>query len=467
MAALSTGSLLGPYTIIAPLGVGGMGEVYRATDTRLKRQVAIKVLPSMLAADPDRLGRFQREAEVLASLNHPHIAAIYGFEEADGVKALVLELVEGPTLADRIAQGAVPIDEALPIARQIAEALEAAHERGIIHRDLKPANIKVRDDGTVKVLDFGLAKLTEASRPNATASSDAALAATLVSPATMTGMGMILGTAAYMSPEQARGRTVDKRTDVWAFGAVLYEMLAAARAFPGTDVADTIASVLKSTPNWHALPGDVPPPVVTLIQQCLEKDRHARIGDIAVARFLLSGAASDSGISGVVSASSSTISAASTSTPSSMAALKAPAAPGRPWRVFVPLLLGALLVGGAIGWLWPRGRTIAAPVTHLQMNLRPADQRFGASRLHERRDADGRAVRRGLAAGDRRPRRADRERDAGRQRAQLRRRDRRGTIRGVQVRHLDPCGRWHWPDSSVVARVGRSPRCRHADGDGA
>ena len=245
MTALSSGTSLGPYTIIAPLGAGGMGEVYRAMDTRLKRQVAIKVLPPMLATDPERLGRFQREAEVLASLNHPHIAAIYGLEETSGVKALVMELVEGATVADRIARGPVPIDEVLPIARQIAEALEAAHERGIVHRDLKPANIKVRDDGKVKVLDFGLAKLTEAPGANAIGSDELSQAATVMSPAMMTGMGMILGTAAYMSPEQARGKSVDKRTDVWAFGAVLYEMLTARRAFAGDDVADTIASVMK------------------------------------------------------------------------------------------------------------------------------------------------------------------------------------------------------------------------------
>ena len=198
-----------------------------------------------------------------------------------------MELVEGPTLADRIAQGPIPIDEALPIARQIAEALEAAHEQGIIHRDLKPANIKVREDGTVKVLDFGLAKLTE---PGAVRDgpSDLSQSPTLTSPAAMTGMGVILGTAAYMSPEQARGRAVDKRTDVWAFGAVLYEMLTGRRAFDGDDITEVIAAVVKTTPNWTALPADVPPPVVTLIQRCLEKDRKARIGDIAVARFLLS-----------------------------------------------------------------------------------------------------------------------------------------------------------------------------------
>ena len=207
-----------------------MGEVYRAIDTNLKRAIAIKVLPTSVAADAERLARFQREAEVLASLNHPHIAAIYGLEDADGVKALVLELVEGPTLADRIAQGPIPLDEAIPIARQIAEAVEAAHEQGIIHRDLKPANIKLRSDGTVKVLDFGLAKALD---PLPT-SIDASQSAAITSPA-MTGMGVIMGTAAYMSAEQARGKAVDKRSDIWAFGCVLYEMLTGRRAFEGEE----------------------------------------------------------------------------------------------------------------------------------------------------------------------------------------------------------------------------------------
>ena len=287
---LSPGTRLGPYEVVGALGAGGMGEVYRATDTRLKRQVAIKILPAALAADSsstvsgDRLARFQREAEVLASLNHPHIAAIYGLEDTEIGKALVMELVEGPTLADRIAQRPIPIEEALPIAREIAEALEAAHEQGIVHRDLKPMNIKVRDDGVVKVLDFGLAKLTE----NRTAAQDDSGQSPTVASDAMSAMGVILGTAAYMSPEQARGRPVDKRTDVWAFGAVLYEMLTRKRAFPGEDIAETIASVVKSTPDWTALPADGPPQVVTLIQRCLEKDKRTRIGDIAVARFLLS-----------------------------------------------------------------------------------------------------------------------------------------------------------------------------------
>jgi eukaryotic-like serine/threonine-protein kinase len=240
--AMSDGTRCGQYHILAPLGAGGMGEVYRATDSRLKRHVAIKILPAALAADPDRLARFQREAEVLASLNHPHIAAIYGLEESDGIKALVMELVEGPTLADRIVEGPIPIDEALPIARQIANALETAHEQGIIHRDLKPANIKVREDGTVKVLDFGLAKLTESGGTGRSLQSDPSRSPTLTSPAAMTGMGTILGTAAYMSPEQARGRPVDKRTDIWAYGAVLYEMLTGARAFDGEDVTEVMVS---------------------------------------------------------------------------------------------------------------------------------------------------------------------------------------------------------------------------------
>jgi serine/threonine protein kinase len=285
--ALTPGSRLGDYEILAAIGAGGMGEVYRATDTVLKRQVALKILPPEVANDPERVARFQREAEVLASLNHPNIAHLYGLERSGGMLALVMELVEGPTLADRIAQGAVPIDEALPIAKQIAEALDAAHEQGIIHRDLKPANIKVREDGAVKVLDFGLAKARE---PVASTSSTAALtnSPTITSPALMTGVGILIGTAAYMSPEQARGRTVDKRTDIWAFGAVLYEMLTGRRAFDGDDVTEMIAAVVKSTPDWSALPPDAPAPLVTLVQKCLEKDQRARVGEIAVARFVLS-----------------------------------------------------------------------------------------------------------------------------------------------------------------------------------
>ena len=246
--ALEVGTTLGPYRVTAKIGEGGMGEVYQARDTKLDRDVALKVLPEAFRSDPDRLARFEREAKVLASLNHPNIGSIYGLEEAEGIKALVLELVEGPTLADRIKQGPIPLDEALPIAKQIAEALEAAHEQGVIHRDLKPANIKVKDDGTVKVLDFGLAKAfqPDANDPNMSMSPTISLTAAA------TQMGMVIGTAAYMSPEQASGKAVDKRADVWAFGVVLYEMLTGTRPFVGDDVSKTLAHVIAIDPDWSA-----------------------------------------------------------------------------------------------------------------------------------------------------------------------------------------------------------------------
>jgi Tol biopolymer transport system component len=291
--ALPSGTRLGPYEVTAQIGVGGMGEVYKATDTNLKRAVAIKVLPTAVASDAERLARFQREAEVLAALNHPNIAAIYGLERAAGITALVMELIEGPTLADRVAQGAMPIDEALPIAKQIAEALEAAHEQGIIHRDLKPANIKVRSDGTVKVLDFGLAKAME---PAAGAMSpNASLSPTITSPALMTGVGVILGTAAYMSPEQARGKSVDKRADIWAFGCVVHEMLTGRTAFAGETVADIIASILHNEPGWSRLPASTPEPVQRLLRRCLQKDARHRLRDIADARMELDDAISGTG----------------------------------------------------------------------------------------------------------------------------------------------------------------------------
>jgi serine/threonine protein kinase len=281
---LSAGTRLGPYEIVSALGAGGMGEVYQAHDTKLRRDVALKILPDTFATDPERLARFQREAQVLASLNHPHIGAIYGVEESNGIRALVLELVEGPTLSDRIAQGAIPLDEALPIARQIAEALEAAHEQGVIHRDLKPANIKLRPDGVVKVLDFGLAKLAEARA--ASGAVGVSQSPTITTPAMMTGVGMILGTAAYMSPEQAKGRPADKRSDVWAFGCVLYEMLTRERAFAGEDVSDTLASVLRGEPNWSALPTETTH-LTSVLQRCLEKDVKRRLRDIADVKLLL------------------------------------------------------------------------------------------------------------------------------------------------------------------------------------
>jgi serine/threonine-protein kinase len=285
--ALALGTRLGPYQVTALLGAGGMGEVYRARDIKLNRDVALKILPEAFAIDGDRIARFRREAQVLAALNHPNIAAIYGFEDSGTTHALVLELVEGPTLADRIAKGPVPLDEALPIAKQVAEALEAAHEQGIIHRDLKPANIKVRDDGTVKVLDFGLAKLLDASPAAAQGrgySPGLTNSPTITTPA-MTMAGVILGTAAYMSPEQAKGRPADKRSDIWAFGAVLHEMLTGQRAFEGESVSDTLASVLKVEPDWTQLPWDTSGNLRRLLSRCLAKDRKQRLQSIGDARI--------------------------------------------------------------------------------------------------------------------------------------------------------------------------------------
>jgi serine/threonine protein kinase/Tol biopolymer transport system component len=276
---LVAGARLGPYEILSALGVGGMGEVYRATDTRLKRQVAVKVLPAALMMDSERLARFKREAEVLASLNHPNIAAIHGLEDAGGTKALVLELVEGPTLADRVAQGPLAVPETLRIAKQIADALEAAHEQGIIHRDLKPANIKVRPDGTVKVLDFGLAKATD---PTGASPADLTHSPTL---SMATQAGIILGTAAYMSPEQAAGKPVDKRSDIWAFGIVMLEMLTGRRPFAGDTASETMAAVMMKEPDWSQLPHATPEPIRKLLRRCLEKDRKRRLPDAAVVRM--------------------------------------------------------------------------------------------------------------------------------------------------------------------------------------
>src|SRR5262249_27689811 len=271
--SVTIGTKLGSYEITAPIGAGGMGEVYRARDMKLKRDVALKVLPDTFAQDPGRMLRFQREAEVLASLNHPNIAHIYGVEE----QALVMELVEGETLS-----APLPIENALQYARQIAEALEYAHERGVIHRDLKPANIKVTTEGTVKLLDFGLAKATE---DPASANKDSSNSPTLTLGATS--VGAIMGTGAYMSPEQASGKSVDKRTDIWSFGAVLYEMLAGKKAFDGESVSDTLATVMKLDPDWSALPRAVPVSVQKLVRRCLTKDRKQRLQAIGEARVVL------------------------------------------------------------------------------------------------------------------------------------------------------------------------------------
>jgi serine/threonine protein kinase/Tol biopolymer transport system component len=290
---LTSGTRIGSYEIVDAIGAGGMGEVYRARDTKLRREVAIKILPEMFAGDPDRVARFQREAELLATLNHPGIAAIYGVDDASGPLALVLELVAGETLADRIERGALPLDDALAIARQLVDALEAAHDRGVVHRDLKPANIKVGPDGTVKVLDFGLAKITDAG---AVAGSGPAAAPLSMSPTlgvNATGAGMILGTAAYMAPEQARGKLVDRRADIWAFGCVLFEMLTGTQTFGGDTVSDAVAAILRGDVDWSALPADTPPAIVRLLRRCLEKDPQKRLPHIGVVRLEIDEALSD------------------------------------------------------------------------------------------------------------------------------------------------------------------------------
>jgi eukaryotic-like serine/threonine-protein kinase len=354
--ALSAGAKFGSFEVISSLGAGGMGEVYRARDLRLQRGVALKVLPDLVAHDPDRLARFKREAQLLAALNHTNIAAIHGFEEADGVHALVLELVEGPTLADRIAHGPIPLDDALSIARQIAQALEAAHEAGIIHRDLKPANIKVSDQGIVKVLDFGLAKAVDPigiERANISHSPTFTLAATQV--------GVILGTAAYMSPEQARGKTADRRADVWAFGCVLYEMLSGRRAFEGEVVSETLAGVLRGEPDWAALPASTPRVIHRLLRRCLEKDPRERLQAIGDARLDLKDASS-----------------AQDETASSEAAPRRRSTMERIASLAVPAGLAALLAGGGV-WLF-KTSTPAEPagVTRSLLAVLPFDQRSPA-----------------------------------------------------------------------------------------
>ena len=288
------GKTLSHYKVLEKIGQGGMGEVYRAEDTNLSCEVAIKVLPEQFTKDPQRLARFEREAKLLASLNHPNIAAIYGFEEVDDVRFLAMELVPGETLQERVAKGPVPVEEALEVCRQIAEGVEAAHEKGVIHRDLKPANVKVTPEGKVKILDFGLAKAFEGETPV----TDISQSPTLTEE--MTRAGVILGTAAYMSPEQARGKAVDKRADIFAFGSVLYELLTAKRAFEGETVTDTLASVLKGEPDWDVLPKTVPSTIRFLLNRCLKKDPHKRLQHIDGARILieevLSGATTESPI---------------------------------------------------------------------------------------------------------------------------------------------------------------------------
>jgi Tol biopolymer transport system component len=341
--SIQAGTRLGQYEIESAIGRGGMGEVYRARDTRLGRRVAIKSLPPAFAQDPERISRFKREAQLLAAVNHAHIAGIHGLEEIEGALYLVLEFVDGETLADRIAKGRLPLDEALKLAREVIDALEAAHDKGIIHRDLKPANIALTADGQVKVLDFGLARYEAGeigSGVDITHSPTLAYAGTQA--------GVILGTAAYMSPEQAKGRAVDKRSDVWAFGCVLFEMLTGTKAFEGEDVSDTLAAILRGEPDWAALPPDVPPAIRTLIKRCLDKDRRTRIPDLSVVRFLMGDATS-----------------ADTPVVSPVAHEAVPARQPRV-RAFIPWLLASALalgLAGVLAFLVPWGGTPApAPV---------------------------------------------------------------------------------------------------------
>ena len=294
--ALASGTRVGIYEVTATIGEGGMGEVYQARDTTLDRDVALKVLPEAFTADPERLVRFQREAKVLASLNHPNIGGIYGLESSDETQALVLELIEGPTLADRIAEGPIPVDEALNIANQIAEALEAAHEQGIVHRDLKPANVKVKADGTVKVLDFGLAKAVSSDASGGSATTSATISLT----GSATQMGMVIGTAAYMAPEQAKGQAVDHRADLWAFGVVLLEMLTGQQVFRGPTVSESLARVLERSPDLDALPADLPPMVRRLLRRCLTKDRRGRLQHAGDARVDLTEAVTNPGADAIV-----------------------------------------------------------------------------------------------------------------------------------------------------------------------
>ena len=349
---LSDGTRLGSYQILSALGAGGMGEVYRARDTRLDRDVAIKILPEAFAADVERVSRFQREARVLASLNHPHIAAIYGLEDAEGVKALVMELVEGEDLAQRLARGAVPLDEALPIAKQIAEALEAAHEQGIIHRDLKPANVKVRTDGTVKVLDFGLAK---AFNPTGSPSSNATMSPTISMHATQA--GVLLGTAAYMPPEQAKGKSVDKRADLWSFGCVFYEMLAGHRPFVGETISDVLAKIIERDPDWNALPAKTPRSIRTLVRRCLEKDLRRRLDSAAVARLEIEEASATPATNGIA-----------------LSDVNRDARTAR-WPLWASVAVAVLaaLVGALTTWTLKRPTPAASPaVTRFAITLPPA-----------------------------------------------------------------------------------------------
>ena len=357
--ALVPGSVLGPYEILSPIGAGGMGEVYRSRDTKLGRNVAIKVLPSEVAETPERLARFRREAHLLAALNHPHIASIYGIEEIDERTFLVLELVEGDDLSERLKRGAIPIDEALDIARQVTEALEEAHEKGIVHRDLKLANIKVTPDGEVKVLDFGLAKAYGGDAADGSGS-DLSHSPTLAREGTAA--GVIMGTAGYMSPEQARGKPVDKRADNWAFGCVLYEMLAGKKLFTGETISDILAAVLKSDADWEALPASTPTSIRLLLRRCLDRDRKRRLQAMGEARIAIEDYLTDPDAASVL--------------PSAPAASSAPRRRALPWA-----MVGALAVlSGVLAWSsleTPRSEK----TVRLSITLPPTERLAGAGNL--------------------------------------------------------------------------------------
>ena len=343
--SLNPGTRIGPYEVVSLLGAGGMGEVYRARDSKLNRDVALKVLPPSLGQDPDRLARFRREAQVLASLNHPNIAHIHGFEDSGDTHALVMELIEGHTLAERIAQGPMPVADALPVAKQIAEALEAAHEQGVVHRDLKPANVKVRDDGTVKVLDFGLAKALDSTASGDLNASPAVMnSPTLTARATQ--LGVILGTAAYMAPEQAKGKPVDRRADIWAFGVVLFEMLTGRRGFEAEDISETLAAVLTRDVDWTALPAATPARVKGLVRDCLVRDPKQRLRDIGDARRAL-----EKMIEGPLDDAAS-------------AQASAPAVPIPAWRRYLPWAIAgiAVVAASAFALLATRTPTAAPPL---------------------------------------------------------------------------------------------------------
>jgi serine/threonine-protein kinase len=358
--AILPGTRLGTYEVVAQIGAGGMGEVYRAHDTKLGRDVAIKVLPANFVNDPERLSRFQREARMLAALNHTNIATIYGLEQSGGVTCLVMELVPGETLAERVKAGPLPLEEALKIAVQIAEALEAAHEKSIIHRDLKPANVKVTPEGKVKVLDFGLAKAFEGDATN----EDIGNSPTLSRGATM--QGVILGTAAYMSPEQAKGKPVTKATDIWAFGCVLYELLSGHAAFEGDDITEILAAVVKTEPDWNRLPTTTPPAVRMLLKRCLQKDRTLRLRDAGDARIEIQ----------------ETLSSPSGMSPGIAASAKGIRALGRRELILIPgaLLLVAAIASLATWILKPSSSPLPQPVSRLTITLPPGQQIAGLDR---------------------------------------------------------------------------------------